>query len=136
MHWSKLQANVALSSGEAELNAASKGISELVGVLETCMELRLSLVASVKTDASVCKSMLLRHGSGRVKHLTTKQLWCQGAVERYGIRVIKISRDVNGADLLTHGCSVSDLKKHMKALNQYGFSITVGAKGGCRNVEY
>ena len=30
-HWSKLQSNVALSSGEAELNAAVKAIAEAIG---------------------------------------------------------------------------------------------------------
>ena len=31
-HWSKTQSNIALSSGEAELNACVKGISELIGL--------------------------------------------------------------------------------------------------------
>ena len=33
-HWSKLQATIALSSGEAEVNASVKGIRELIGVHE------------------------------------------------------------------------------------------------------
>ena len=42
-HWSKMQSNVALSSGEAELNAAVKGISELIGVIELCRELEVEV---------------------------------------------------------------------------------------------
>ena len=33
-HWSKLQVTIALSSGEAEVNASVKGISEVIGVCE------------------------------------------------------------------------------------------------------
>ena len=32
-------------------------------------------------DASACKSMLLLHGSGGLKHLETKNLWVQEAVK-------------------------------------------------------
>lgn len=55
--------------------------------------------------ASVCKGMLLRTGFGILKHLSTKQLWVQGAIQSYGVGVRKIGRDANrGADLLTHCC--------------------------------
>jgi hypothetical protein len=117
-HWSKLQGNVALSSGEAELNSAVKGVSEVIGLRELCMELGMPLEMKIGTDATVCKSILLRHGSGKIKHLTTKQLWVQGAIGSYGIRVVKLPRAINGADLLTHGCSVDDLKSHLRRLGQ------------------
>ena len=32
-HWSKVQSNVAFSSGKAQLNAAVKGLSELIGFI-------------------------------------------------------------------------------------------------------
>ena len=40
-HWSKMQSNVALSSGEAELDAAVKGISALIGVMELLRKLEV-----------------------------------------------------------------------------------------------
>ena len=117
-HWSKLQGNIALSSGEAELNAAVKGVSEVIGVQEMCKEFGFDLGVSIGTDASVCKSILLRHGSGRIKHLTTKQLWVQGAIEANGYKVCKIPRDVNSADLMTHACSTEDFAQHLRRLKQ------------------
>ena len=91
-HWSKTQLNVALSSGEAELNASVKALSETIGLKllmeETLNALRVVPV-SLHVDASACKGMLLRHGSGRVKHLATKQLWAQGAIEAYSVVVCK-----------------------------------------------
>ena len=102
-HWSKVQSNVALSSGEAELNAAVKGISESIGLTEIVQEcLGVKLNVEIKVDANACKGILLRHGAGRVKHLCTKQLWVQGAIESYGLVVRKVPREQNPADVLTH----------------------------------
>ena len=80
--WSKTQSNIALSSGEAELNAAVKGVSEGIGIWELMRELTGTIMQmSLHVDSSACKGMLLRHGSGKVKHVTTKQLWVQGAIQ-------------------------------------------------------
>ncbi len=66
-HWSKTQSNVALSSGEAELNGSVKGISELIGAHELGKEMGgESPTVTLETDASACKGMLLRRGAGRV----------------------------------------------------------------------
>ena len=117
-HWSKLQANVALSSGEAELIAGVKCLSEMLGIVNLCSEMNISYDIRLSTDASVCKSILSRHGSGRIKHLTTKQLWVQGAIETYKVKVVKIPRNVNSADLFTHPCTVEDFRAHLKRLEQ------------------
>ena len=102
-HWSKTQSNIALSSGEAELNAAVKGVSEGIGVYELMREiLNHELELKLFVDASACRGILLRQGAGKVKHLTTKQLWVQGAIQSYGISVLKVDRSVNAADALTH----------------------------------
>ena len=120
MHWSKLQGNVALSSGEAELNAAVKGISEGLGIKNLCEEFGRNLKLQVGTDASVCNSIILRQGCGKIKHLTTKQLWIQGAVETNDIKILKIPRAINSSDLLTHACSVKDFQDHLKRIGHEG----------------
>ena len=118
-HWSKTQLNVALSSGEAELNASVKALSETIG-LKLIMEETVSplcvVPVSLHVDASACKGMLLRHGSGRVKHLATKQLWAQGAIEAYAVVVCKVPRCHNAADLLTHVVSHSELVSGLSAM--------------------
>jgi hypothetical protein len=64
-HWSKTQLNVALSSGEAELNAAVKALSEAIGLKqlfeETVSRTRV-VPLSLHVDANACRGMLLRHG--------------------------------------------------------------------------
>ena len=78
-HGSKTQSNIALSSGEAELNAAVKNLSEMLGLRELIMEMHTTADGAVRADggdvsarsslspslalcvdASACKGMLLR----------------------------------------------------------------------------
>jgi hypothetical protein len=115
--WCKSQSTIALSSGEAELNAMVKGCSEGIGVLELMWEMgcNTSLYA-IETDSSAAKGTIMRHGAGRMKHLSTKQLWVQGAVKVYGITPVKICRSINSADLLTHGCTTRDFTNHLERL--------------------
>ena len=102
-YWSKSQSNIALSSGEAELNACVKAVSEILGVIQLWEELfDQKLQATLLVDSSSCRGMMLRAGAGRVKHLSTKQLWVQSAIEVMPIAVEKIPRQHNCADMLTH----------------------------------
>ena len=113
-HGSKKQANVALSSGEAELNAAVKGLSEGLGVAHLFRDFfGAEPTIRLLTDASACKGMLLRQGCGRIKHLSTKQLWAQGAIQSYSVQVEKIPRVANSADALTHSVSNREMLDHL-----------------------
>ena len=106
MHWSKVQSNIALSSAEAELNSTVKGLSELVGLYNlVCEVLQVTPKLSLSTDASACRGMLLRHGAGKVKHLSVKQLWAQEAVRYFGVEVHRVPRAENPSDILTHSVS-------------------------------
>ena len=118
-HWSKMQSTIALSSGEAELNAGVKGVSEGIGIFELIKEWNVydNVHIKLKTDSSAAKGTITRRGSGKIKHLTAKQLWMQEAVRTYGIDVIKIKREYNSADLFTHQCQRTDFSEHLKRLN-------------------
>ena len=117
-HWSKVQSNVALSSGEAELNAAVKGLSETIGLLNLISEIWSVVPTSrLYVDASACKGMILRHGSGKVKHLSVKQLWVQEAVRAFGVQVVRIPRGDNPADLLTHCVSHPTAELQLQRIN-------------------
>ena len=113
-HWSKTQATVALSSGESEFNAVIKALQEgiaIANLFEEMLEARPAIV--LYTDASACKGMLLRSGVGRLKHLSTKQVWAQGAVAAYQVSVRKIPRAINTADILTHPSGAQGLLNHL-----------------------
>ena len=118
MHWSKMQSNVALSSAEAELNASVKGLSEIIGVYNIIRETqKVDPYISLHTDASACKGMLLRHGTGKVKHLSVKQLWSQEVVKYYNIQVHRVERVQNPADMLTHCVSFPVAERQLEMLN-------------------
>ena len=117
-HWSKSQSNVALSSAEAELNATVKGLSELIGLYHLIEETqRVTVKLVLRTDASACKGMLLRHGAGKVKHLSVKQLWAQECVRTYDVTIQKIPREQNPSDVLTHSVSHPTMATQMEKLN-------------------
>ena len=48
------------------------------------------------------QGMILRHGTGEFKHLSVKQLCSQEVVRFHDIRVRKVTRASNPADMLTH----------------------------------
>ena len=76
-HWSRTQVSVALSSAEAELNAAVKAACEAIGMKQLCGHLGMPVTIKMFGDSSAMKGTLSRKGSGKVKHLETRQLWLQ-----------------------------------------------------------
>ena len=115
-HWSRTQTTVALSSGEAELNAALKGGVELLGVKELLSELGDEDVQLViEGDSAACKGTVSREGCGRIKHLQVRQLWIQGHMRDGRLHYNKVPRAVNAADALTKywGC---EGRKHFCAM--------------------
>ena len=116
-HWSRTQQVIALSSAEAELNALCKAAQEGLGAKHLSEELCLPLPLSLKTDASAAKGVIQRQGSGKVKHLSVKQLWVQERESQKDLSVEKVPRAVNWSDLLTHHCSEPELVRHLEGLS-------------------
>ncbi|CAE8693048.1 unnamed protein product, partial [Polarella glacialis] len=100
-HWSKTQANIALSSGEAELYAMNSGAVELRRLTNVCAELGQTLVGMLLCDSSAALAVPYRRGTGRMRHLEAKDLWLQEEFRRGHIKFQKIATADNVADLLT-----------------------------------
>ena len=113
-HWSRTQGIVALSSGEAELNASVKGVSEGLQLKYVAEALGRKLRIELFGDSTAAKGILMRSGSGSVKHLSTKQLWVQGKVEKGEVKVTKIKRTVNVADSCTHAWGKGEADRHFR----------------------
>ena len=117
--WSRTQPRIALSSGEAELYAAVRGLAELQGMLNLVRELRGestwgSLTLSV--DASACRAILLRRGSGSIKHLSLQVLWVQEVIKELDIQVLKIHRDDNHAHVMASSSVTKVLDRALEEL--------------------
>ena len=97
-------------------------MSECLGVMHLWEDVfGQVLPATVHVDSSACKGMILRAGAGKVKHLSTKQLWIQSATETHEIEVRKIPRSENCADMLTH---VLPSKHAIAQLGKMGYRFT------------
>ena len=59
----------------------------------------------VQTEAAAARGMMTRRGSGEVKHLGIKALWCQEAIEKGRFRLMKVYNENNQADISTETLS-------------------------------
>ena len=73
LHFSWTQAGVALSTAQAELNAALKMGCEILGMSQFCNKFGYTMKTTINGDSSVVKGILARRGCGKVKHLEVKQ---------------------------------------------------------------
>ena len=73
-------------------------------------EIGENLGLHLRGDSSASHGTLQRLGSGRVKHLQTRQLWLQEKVFAGEITVEKVPRRDNWADVLTHGWVAADVR--------------------------
>ena len=99
--WSVMQSGVARSSGEAELYAATKGMSEGLGMQTMARDVGIELEVVVHTDSDACRGTCQRTGLGRMKHLEVEALWGQDVLKRKRVRLERVHTDVNIADLMT-----------------------------------
>ena len=115
-HWSRTQASVALSSGEAELNGALKGGCELLGAQHLCTDFGLHVGLEMHGDSTACRGMLHREGVGRMKHVEVKQMWLQGHIASGKIKFRQVPREQNTADAFTKHWT-SDAAKHFAGIS-------------------
>ena len=116
-HFSSSQSTIALSSGEAELNAAVKTGSELIGLRNLMNGFAVDLYLELSLDSSAAKGICQRRGSGKVKHLEVKQLWLQEKVLQKEIKMNKIPRAINPSDCLTHYWTAKEALLHFPKLS-------------------
>ena len=86
---------VALSSGEAEYYAITRGSAAAIMVQNILSEMDRKCKLACLTDSSAAKGISHRRGVGRVKHLELKELWVQDKVDKGELEIRKISTDKN-----------------------------------------
>ena len=90
LHYSRTQAGVALSSAEAELNAALKMGCEILGISQFCRELGNDMEVKINDDSSAVKDILAHRGCGKVENSEVKQLWLQEQVRSGKVGFLKV----------------------------------------------
>ena len=114
--WSKTQATIALSSGEAELAAVVKGATESLGMRAILADFGIVVGISMYSDATAAIGMVRREGLGRVRHLAVADLWIQQRVRSGEIQVSKVLGTENPSDMMTKGLDNVSITKFMQEL--------------------
>ena len=112
--WSKTQAVIAKSSGEAELFGVVRGSTEGLGLITLCGDLGTEMKVRVHLDASAAKGMVEREGIGKVRHLEVDVLWLQEQQARARLPLLKVLGTVNPADLMTKHLARADIVKNLR----------------------
>ena len=86
--------------------------------IREAMEFMTGTIAqlALHLDATATEGMLLRQGAGKLKHLSVRTLWVQGAVADSNIRVVKLPRALNHADALCSFHTAPELHQKMAAV--------------------
>ena len=99
--WSATQKSVTLSSGEAELVAAVKMATELIGLCQLAADWGWETRGQIFTDSSAAIGTASRRGNGKMRHVRVGMLWIQEQVEDGSIGISKVKGEDNPADVLT-----------------------------------
>ena len=124
--WSRTQQSVAPPSCESEVNALIKGGVEGLGVKHMMQQCGCDPELELRTDASAAQGLCARQGAGRVKHLTVRQLWAQEKEAAGELKIKKVPRTVNVADMFTHHWSQAEGQKFMQHISIKRLESTAG----------
>ena len=116
--WSATQKSITLSSGEAELVAAVKMSTELIGMCQLARDWGMELRAKVWVDSSAALGVAARRGNGKLRHVRVGMLWIQEKLEEGELEMAKVKGEENPADLMTKNLGRRIIDKHMEMMRQ------------------
>ena len=111
--YAKTQQVLALSSGEAELYAAVRASTEVLGIKSLLLDFGVKVEVRVLVDASAALGILNRKGLGKVRHVQTQHLWVQDAAATKAINYQKEHGSRNPSDLCTKNVEAWRLREHL-----------------------
>ena len=115
--WTKTLPTLALSTGEAELGAVVRGVTESDGLLAILNDFGVSPMTTLMSDASAAIGIVQRLGLGRVRHLAVSDLWVQQRIRAKEVDVEKDNGLDNPAGLLTKSLDRNRIDKLISMMN-------------------
>ena len=88
--WEGTQKNITLSSAEAELVAAVKMSTELIGMTQLAADWGSQTKGKVHIDSSAAIGVIQRQGCGKLRHVRVGDLWIQEKVSEGDLEVEKV----------------------------------------------
>ena len=116
--WSSTQKSITLSSGEAELVAAVKMATEVIGITQMAHDWGITLEGRLYVDSSAAIGVIQRRGNGKLRHVRVGLLWIQEKVEENELKVNKILGTENPADLFTKNLTQNKIDFYMGLIKQ------------------
>ena len=116
--WIPTQQSITLSSGEAELVAAVKTCTELIGVTQLMNDWGCNAEGEVYVDSSAAIGVAHRKGNGKLRHVKVGLLWIQEKVEEGEIDVKKVAGEETPADLMTKNVNAVKVEKYMNLIQE------------------
>ena len=116
--WSSTQKNVTLSSGEAELVAAVKMSTEVIGMIQMAEDWGVKMEGRILTDSSAALAVVRRKGNGKLRHIRVGTMWVQEKEESGELMFSKVKGEKNPADLMTKGLGVKVIDAQMERIGQ------------------
>ena len=117
--WSSTQHVIALSSGEAELYALTRGATMAKGLMSMLNDFHLNAQATIYSDASAAIGISHRRGLGKTRHIEVQELWIQDEIARKALKVTKVSTHHNPADIMTKAVNQELMTRHAKSMDLY-----------------
>ena len=121
---STLQSTISLSSGESEFYAIVKGASLGLMIQALAQDLGYKSLSvgvrgavdfpiTIASDSSAARAFAERKGLGRQKHVQTRFLWVQDAVQKRRVQLRTVLTTKNVADMLTKCVPASVARRHL-----------------------
>ena len=91
-------------------------MSQSIGIKSLLKDMKqeAKIKIRVKTDASAAIGISMRSGLGKLRHMSTNQLWVQEKVRKGAVEIVKVPTWENIADTLTKYVNKEAIGKHMK----------------------
>jgi hypothetical protein len=116
--WSSTQKSITLSSGEAELVAAVKTCTELIGISQLMRDWGKEVEGEVYVDSNAAIGTAMRRGNGKLRHVRVGILWIQEKVAEEEFQLKKVLGEDNPADLLTKNVNGAKVEKYMNLIGE------------------
>ena len=128
-HGSNLQSTIALTSGESEFYALTRGAALGLSLKSLMADLGQKYDLIVLSDSSTARATAARRDLGKPRHLHTRYFWVQECVGNNDVTVKSVNTRQNLADLCTKPVNRETCEKHMRTLCQeFREEKTSGAK--------
>ena len=124
---SSTQANVSLSSGEAEFYGVVKASGVGLGFTSLLADIGIQLPLRVWTDSTATIGICGRQGLGKLRHVDTQCLWIQQRVRDGTVNLLKVRGEDNPADLFTK--HLTGKERVEKLLKIFGCNYSDGRSG-------